>query len=532
MKLETEPMLQPDDRALPMASVVPAWGIALPVVIVTVAGILAAHLHTAQSILDIWWRSETFAHGFLIVPISAVLIWWKRREVAKIAPSPDRLGFIMLAGAGLVWLVAGAGQVQVLQHFAMVAMVPAAVVAVAGRRVAIALTFPLAFLLLGVPVGEAFIPPLMEWTADAAVTLLRLSGIPVLREGLFFSIPSGNWSVVEGCSGVRYLIASITVGALFSYLHYRLTWKRVLFFLLSIVVPIIANGLRAYMIVMIAHFSDNRLALGVDHFIYGWVFFGIVMALLFWSGSFWRDDREPVVPAGGAEAFSRTPPASMGRLLGAAAAALALAGAWPLYASLLDRPPGERGALAIEAPAPAQGWALDPEPLTDWRPHYGGESAKLFQAYRKGDRVVALYLGYYRHQREGERLVTSTNIMVVQKHPLWSNVGESNRVEDFGGGPLDVRQTRLRSVGQRLLVWDWFRVSGRDLTNPYLAKVLLTRDNLLGRRDDGSAIIVAAPYEEQPDAATESLRQFAREMKPSIDAALAGVATRAGAPAH
>jgi exosortase A len=532
MRLETEPMLHPDDRADPMEAVASAWRVALPLVIVAIVGILAAYLRTAQSIVDIWSRSETFQHGFLIVPISVVLIWARRGAAASIAPAPDRLGFILLACAGAAWLVAVAGQVQVIQHFAMVAMIPAAVVAVAGRRVARALTFPLAFLLFGVPVGEAFIPPLMEWTADATVALLRLSGIPVLREGLFFAIPSGNWSVVEGCSGVRYLIASITVGALFSYLNYQLTWKRVLFFLLSIIVPIIANALRAYMIVMIAHYSDNRLALGVDHFIYGWVFFGIVMLLLFWAGSFWRDNPAPTVPAGGPGASLRTSPASTGRLLGATALAIALAGAWPLYASHLDQPPAEPGALAIEAPAPAQGWTLESTPLTDWRPRYGGESASLFQAYRKGDRVVALYLGWYRHQREGERLVTSTNIMVVQKHPVWSNVGESSRVEDLGRGPLDIRQTRLRSAGQRLLVWDWFRISGRDLINPYLAKVLLTRDRLLGRGDAGAAIIVAAPYDEQSDAAAETLRQFVREMRPSIDAALAGVAARAGASAN
>jgi exosortase A len=494
--------------------------------------ILAAYWRTAESIVAIWWRSETFAHGFLIVPISIALIWARRREVARIAPAPDRLGFLLLAGAGLAWLVAAAGQVQFIQQFAMVTMIPAAVMAVAGRRVAIALTFPLAFLLLGVPVGEALIPPLMEWTADSTVTLLRWSGIPVLREGLFFTIPSGNWSIVEGCSGVRYLIASITVGALFANLSYRRAWKRAMFVVFSILVPIVANGLRAYMIVMIAHLSGNKLAMGVDHFIYGWVFFGIVMLLLFWVGSFWRDDPVSVVAVGESRASSRTTSASPGRMAGAAAAVAALAVVWPLYASFLDRPAGEAGALAVEAPAPERGWVLEPALPTDWRPRYEGESATLFRTYRKGDRVVVLYIGYYRRQREGERLVTSTNIMVVQKHPVWSNFGESSIAEDFGNGPLAVRQTELRSAGQRLLVWDWFRVSGRDLTNPYLAKVLFARDKLLGRGDSGSAIIVATPYEEQTGVAAETLRQFAREMKPSIDAALAGVAARAGALAH
>ena len=520
MKLETEPLLRPSESPMPRHSVAPAWRVALPMVVVAVVGILVAYWRTAESIVAIWSRSETFQHGFLIVPISIWLIWTRRDAVARIAPTPDPLGFLLLAGAGLAWLVAAAGQVQFIQQFALVAMIPAAVIAVAGRRVAIALTFPLAFLLFGVPVGEALIPPLMEWTADSTVTLLRWSGIPVLREGLFFTIPSGNWSVVEGCSGVRYLIASITVGALFAYLSYQRAWKRALFVVLSVLVPIVANGMRAYMIVMIAHLSDNKLAHGVDHFIYGWVFFGIVMLLLFWVGSFWRD--EPV-----SNHAIRQSPASAGRTASAAAAAIVLATAWPLYASLLDRSAADGGAIVIEAPAPLGGWALDATPLTDWRPRYEGESATLFRTYRKGDRVVALYLGYYARQREGARLVTSTNIMVVQKHPVWSNVGESSHVEDFGDGPLEVRQTRLRSAAQRLLVWDWFRISGRDLTNPYLAKVLFARDKLLGRGDSGSAIIVAAPYDEQAAAAAETLHQFAQDMKPSIDAALGEVARAA-----
>ena len=122
--------------------------------------------------------------------------------------------------------------------------------------------------------------------------------------------------------------------------------------------------------------------------------------------------------------------------------------------------------------------------------------------------------------------------MVVQKHPVWSNIGEADRSEDLGKGATGVRQTRLRSQAQRLLVWDWFRVSGRDLTSRYFAKLLLARDKLLGRGDDAVAIIVAAPLDEDSEAAAETLRQFVREMTPSIDAALARNAAGAGAQAR
>ena len=83
------------------------------------------------------------------------------------------------------------------------------------------MAFPLGFLFFAVPIGDFMLPQLMEWTADFTVLALRLSGVPVYREGLQFIIPSGAWSVVEACSGIRYMIASVTVGCLFAYLSYR-----------------------------------------------------------------------------------------------------------------------------------------------------------------------------------------------------------------------------------------------------------------------------------------------------------------------
>ena len=213
----------------------------------------------------------------------------------------------------------------------------------------------------------------------------------------------------------------------------------------------------------------------------------------------------------------------------AAVATVAVAAAWPLYAMHLDRSDASRGAPRLEVPSPVQGWTLDPAPLTDWRPRYEGAAASIFQTYRKDGRAIALYLGYYTRQRPGAELVTSTNIMVVQKHPVWSNVGESHAREDTGSETIDLRQTRLRSPQQRLLVWDWFRISGRDLINPYVAKIYLARDKLFDRGDAAAAVIVAAPYEEQDDVGAKTLALFVREMKPSIDAALARAADDAGA---
>jgi exosortase A len=172
----------------------------------------------------------------------------------------------------------------------MIATVSLAVWAVLGTAALRLLAFPLAFLFFAVPFGEFLMPTLIDRTADVTIWALRLTGVPVYREGNFFTIPTGRWSVVEACSGLRYLIASLMVGCLFAYLSYRTLRRRAIFVACAIAVPIVANWIRAYMIVMLGHLSGNRLAVGADHLLYGWVFFGVVMALLFFIGARWRED--------------------------------------------------------------------------------------------------------------------------------------------------------------------------------------------------------------------------------------------------
>jgi EpsI family protein len=399
-------------------------------------------------------------------------------------------------------------------------MVPALVLAILGRQVVLALAFPLAFLFLAVPVGKGLMPPLMDFTADFAIAALRLTGIPVYREGTFFSIPSGNWSVVEGCSGIRYLIASFTGGCLFAYLSYRSLYKRLLFIAASIIVPIIANGLRAYLIVMIAHLSDMRLALGVDHLIYGWVFFGLVMLLLFWVGSFWREgDPAQQNPAAPLPAWAGSA-VSLARLGVAAALSVLAAGVWPLYAAWLGGETRFADRIQLPAPPATAGWQLDTEALTDWRPRYVGMDGSLFQVYRKADARVAIYLAVYRQQSQGAELINDRNDLVVQKDPIWDNVGQSRRLEPIGRGEVTVRETRVRSRNQRLLIWDWFLVDGHHLSNPYHVKLLEGWGKLRGGPDQGVAIMLVTPTEERPERAEQTLRGFATEMISSIEQAV------------
>jgi EpsI family protein len=331
---------------------------------------------------------------------------------------------------------------------------------------------------------------------------------------MFFSIPSGDWSVVEGCSGLRYLIASVTLGVLYAYLTYRSWKRRLLFSIAAIIVPVFANSGRAYMIVMIAHLSDMKLALGVDHYIYGWAFFGLVMLLLFWIGSFWREDDQPApsqpesvaVPSGRAAARP---------ILPMAVAALLVAALWPAYVGWLKaRPLPDMPALQVEA----QGGWQPAAAFTTWTPHWIGADRQLRQPYAQAGRNVLLELNYYVTQRQDAELINSQNFMIRQKDPLWSNVGERIASVRIGDQQRQVRQAKMRgSDGQRLLVWQWNLINQQPTVNDHTAKLKLALDRVRLKRDDGLSVLIATPYEETAiEAAAATLARFAADMEPAI----------------
>ena len=324
---------------------------------------------------------------------------------------------------------------------------------------------------------------------------------------------------------MRYLIASFTLGTLYAYLTYRSFWRRVLFGLMAIVVPIIANGLRAYMIVMIGDLSGMKLAVGFDHLIYGWVFFGLVMALLFWVGAFWREDDQESPPQK-IEVVESGAPAKPTSFIKMLALVLALLLPWLLYAHYLDARSAAKVAAVVPAPVPAWGWQEQTAPLADWKPHYQNASAELMRTYRHDGKSVGLYLAYYRTQYQGMKLISTQNEMIPQKDPVWSNVGESSRAVSLASGALPVSQTLLKSEHQRLLIWAWRRIKGHNLNNPYLGKLFLALNKVAGRQDDGAAIVVFTPYTGDPAQAAPVLQAFIADMLPAIEADLDQVAER------
>lgn len=520
MKRDLDAAIAPLSTRAWLASA-PALGCAF-----AVAAILAVYASTAASIVGIWWRSETFAHGFVVIPICLWFVWRARAALAATPARPWWPGLALVAAAGGLWIVASAADAQSVRQFALAFMLQAAIVTIVGLRVARVIAFPLAFLLFAVPAGEFLIPTMMDRTADFTVAALRFTGVPVHREGNHLVIPSGTWSVVEACSGVRYVIASAMVGTMFAAIAYRSTGRRVLFVIASIVVPVVANWLRAYMIVMIGHLSENRLAVGVDHILYGWVFFGIVMLLTFWVGSLWqeheRESASNVVPL----STLANPSTTVRAVAAAALAAVVVAGVFAPVQALMGRG-AARPVPLLPAIAAQDGWTEKAGTVTRWRPLYAGYALEYRQTFAKDGRDVALHLAYYRNQVKGAELITSANILTLPESREWTQTLSGADEIDWAGRRAQVDRVELlgRPYAEELEVFRLYWIAGRVTSSEYVAKAWLAWSRLTGGVDDSALILVYTPIRNSDRAgATEALRSFARAMSGPIDRALAGAA--------
>lgn len=238
---------------------------------------------------SVWMQSATYNHCLFVIPISIYLI---SQEITNLTQQrvkpfyPALIGILILI---LLWGIGFAGHINVFQHAAVFGILPLLVLAVLGLNVAKVIWFPLLFSLFSIPVGEELIPLFQVVTADISVKMLVWSGIPVFREGLFIQVPEGKFLVAEACSGIRFFVSTVMLGALCSYLFFNSFKKRLAFLLFSIILPIIANAIRAYGIMLVGHLSGMEYAVGADHLIYGWVFFAIVTILLIYIAYFFRE---------------------------------------------------------------------------------------------------------------------------------------------------------------------------------------------------------------------------------------------------
>ncbi len=322
-----------------------AWGTAA-LCLAVLCGVFAPEIGSA---IAVWNSSTAYGHCWLVLPIAGWLLW-ERRAMLCLTPSP--IIWPVLPALVVLWAWIAADWLGIMEgrQLALVGFVLLLLLAALGSRLWWALSAAFLYLVFLVPFGAFVTPALQQFTAWFIAGGLRLLDVPFEADTFQITIPEGVFYVAEACAGLRFLIASVAFGVLYSVTMFRSPWRRAAFVAVACVVPVLANGVRGLGIVLLGHALGSAQAAAADHVVYGLVFFSAVIVLLAFAGLPFRQTLIFQAPA-------RLPgraPAGWPRALAACLPVLVVAAAGPVASRVTLARPASAHAIVPSIAVPAR----------------------------------------------------------------------------------------------------------------------------------------------------------------------------------
>jgi exosortase len=230
------------------------------------------------------WGGEDFSHGYLIVPVALYFVWDRRAKLTAAPPNPSHVGLLVLLASVGVLVVSVLGAAVFLARLSMLGVLAGIVLYLYGWRHLKLLAFPIAFLLLMIPIPTILFNkiafPLQLVASRFGELALTAVGIPVLREGNVITLSNMTLEVAEACSGIRSLVSLLAFAIVLGYLSDRRPWARVVIAVASVPVAIVANGVRVAATGIAAYRIGPEAAQGMLHTFSGWLVFVVAVILL------------------------------------------------------------------------------------------------------------------------------------------------------------------------------------------------------------------------------------------------------------
>ncbi len=475
-----------------------------------IVGLLMLLLFKAEvnGALTVWVASSAYNHCFLIIPMALYLVWDRRMVVGQLTAQPTIVALPIILVLSLAWIFAVGLDILEVRQFLVIAMFEAAAVAIFGWRTFRRLMAPFLLLFLLVPTGGYLVPWLQGFTAHFVVAGLQFAGVPVFGDGTVIEIPAGTFVVAEACAGLRFLVASVSFGIFYAVLVYRSVIRRVVFIAISFVLPVIANGFRAFGIVYLADLTGSATAVEADHVIYGWGFFAAVTILLIWLGNKFSQSRESreLLPA---DSHGRT--SSNWVVITMAVACAAFLSGGPVLARLTQT--SNANALSnIGWPTVALPWHATNIGVAPWRPTIVGARRELFGDFTDGKERVTFDVAIFVRGPQGSNLVRAQNRLVDENR--WHLGVTDNRVVRLHGTNVIVAATEIRGGNRQLEIWHFFIVDGRIISSKFAAKLAEAKSLVTGGDSVASYVSVATDVGDTNEHAETVLQNFLNSVGP------------------
>jgi exosortase len=482
-------------------------------------GIALAVYWPSTAALWHYWTNENLggAHGLIILPLAAWLLFLSRERLtaARVEPSAGAGALLLLCS--IAWLVFWRAGIQELHLLLLPVLMGLAVFAALGFEAARASAFSIGYLYFAVPAWNIFASPLQALTVHATGVLAPLIGVPVQMQGDFALLPGvGAFEIERACSGANFLTVGLAVAALLGQLEGATVWRRVGLLASMGALAVLANWLRVLVIIDAGYTTNMRHVLvSRGHYTFGWILFAAVMVGFVWVL---------------ARPYRRPPPAAAPPRQGVSGMAAYVSTVLALVAMplctyvLITRLDASAKPLVFLAPPGRQGWEGPiAGPPSTWRPDFVGAHSQWDFTYRgpAGENIETMAIGYSL-QAQGRELVSEENSLLG-----------SAQLSAVAEGTVKLpRESYIETVatdmkGRRSVVWSVYDIGGRQFSIPLMSQLWYGVRSLGG---PPYSVLFAFRTECVPscDSARSRLRSFVETMGPDFVASV----SRAPQPDH
>jgi exosortase D (VPLPA-CTERM-specific) len=473
-----------------------------------------------------------FQHGIFVPLFALFVLWQDRKKLRAISAHPSWAGLPLIVLSLLTLVLGILGAEIFLQRGSLLILLAGLIILFQGWTFFRAVLFPWAVLILMIPpptlIMQHITFPLQILASKLATVLLRLVGVPVLREGNMLTLAAMPLDVAEACSGIRSLLTLVTLAIIYGYLMETRKWVRVLLVCLAIPIAVLANSFRVFGTGLLVQYVDTDAGQGFFHEFEGWLIFVVALIMLFAAHrliSFvWK--RPPVTPHDPAsvsvQQVDERPEvrAKAWSLRFGIGAGLLLATAIGLQAHSHNEVFPPREPLS-SLPAQIDGWtgtdiAIDQQTLDILGP---GEF--LLRDYARESQPPAppvnLYLAYFPTQRAGDTIHSPNHCL-----PGSGWIPTSKQIIQLkgpDGRSFPVNRDVVSKLGDRQLVLYWFQAHGREVASEFQAKYYLISDSIQMNRSDGALVRLMTPMRqgESADAAQARIMTLGSQIIPLLD---------------
>lgn len=443
-----------------------------------------------EGLLARWLKfDEAYSHGILIAALVLYLLFLRKTQLLQAINKPNYAALLLLVIVSLIGIISIEVGIDIAQQLLLPPLLWLSFTALFGLRLGYNLLIPLSFFYYAIPFWDYLAIILQIITVEVCEFFLRLLEIPAYITGLEIHLPAGIVEVAHGCSGLRYLLVGLTISSLYSVLYLG-TWQRSgLLIVSAILLALLANWLRVFIIIYEGHRTKMASPLMNDHEYFGWFIFAITLIPVFYLGhrlQYQSTNTKNNAADNSVNNDSAATNVSNTRLLSHTAVIILLG--FYLPAEFIGRQQ-TTSFTPISLASQLNNWqqktsatSLAVEPVL-----HGYQQAleSIYSHENYGSTNLQLYI--YPTQKQDHELIQYNNKLIDEKTwvLLEKNTGTA------GNTPLAIARLKNRqSQQQHLLVYTYY-VSGGFYADNVAAKLAALKGFINGRRD-GTVIMLSS----------------------------------------